>query len=144
MAWTEITRHKYRRDRLRYASHLAELALIEPLLPPPASPWAVGAKPALRSVMNAMLYMVFMGTSGGNCRRSFPPVRSCRTISTRGRATACSQASIMRWSWRRARRPDGRRARLRASSTACRTLLVRFCCERQKPSIFTHTRLLRN
>ena len=39
MAWTEITRRKYRRDGLRYASHLtdAEWALIEPLLPP-ASP----------------------------------------------------------------------------------------------------------
>ncbi len=35
MAWTEITRRKYRRDGLRYASHLmdAEWALIEPLLP---------------------------------------------------------------------------------------------------------------
>ncbi len=34
MAWTEITRRKYRRDGLRYASHLtdAEWALIEPLL----------------------------------------------------------------------------------------------------------------
>ena len=42
MAWTEITRRKYRRDGLRYASHLmdVEWALIEPLLPP-ASPLVI-------------------------------------------------------------------------------------------------------
>ena len=36
MAWTKITRRKYRRDGLRYASDLtdAEWALIEPLLLP--------------------------------------------------------------------------------------------------------------
>lgn len=35
MAWTKITRRKYRRDGLRYASDLTdeEWALIEPLLP---------------------------------------------------------------------------------------------------------------
>ena len=36
MAWTEITRRKYRREGLRYASDFtdAEWALIDPLLPP--------------------------------------------------------------------------------------------------------------
>jgi len=38
MAWTEITRPKYQRDGLRYASDTTdeEWALIEPHLPPPA------------------------------------------------------------------------------------------------------------
>jgi hypothetical protein len=45
MAWTEITRRKYRRDGLRYASDLmdAEWVLIEALLPP-ASPLGGRAK----------------------------------------------------------------------------------------------------
>jgi len=39
MAWTEITRAKYQRDGLRYASDTTdeEWALIEPHIPPPAS-----------------------------------------------------------------------------------------------------------
>ena len=42
MAWTKITRPQYRRDGLRYASHLtdAEWALIEPLVPPASRAWA--------------------------------------------------------------------------------------------------------
>jgi transposase len=38
MAWTEITRLKYQRDGLRYASDTAdaEWAVIEPHMPPPA------------------------------------------------------------------------------------------------------------
>ena len=39
MAWTEITRPKYQRDGLRYASDTTdeEWTLIEPHIPPPAS-----------------------------------------------------------------------------------------------------------
>jgi hypothetical protein len=45
MAWTEITRRKYGREGLHYASHFpAEWALIEPLLPKP-SPLDRRAKP---------------------------------------------------------------------------------------------------
>ena len=38
MAWTEITRRKYQRDGLRYASDTTdeEWSVIEPHLPPPA------------------------------------------------------------------------------------------------------------
>ena len=104
MAWTEITRRKYRRDGLRYASHLmdAEWALIEPLLPP-ASPLGRPRETNLRSVMNAILYMASTGCQCGSCRRSFHLTRPCRAISTRGRARACSRTSITPWSWRRAR-----------------------------------------
>jgi hypothetical protein len=39
MVWTDITRPKYRRDELRYASDTtdAEWAVTAPLLPPPAN-----------------------------------------------------------------------------------------------------------
>jgi putative transposase len=39
MAWTEITRAKYRRDGLRYASDATDLewAVIEPHMPAPAT-----------------------------------------------------------------------------------------------------------
>jgi hypothetical protein len=47
MAWTEITRGKYQRDGLRYASDTAgaEWALIEPHLPPPAPTGAPRTNP---------------------------------------------------------------------------------------------------
>ena len=42
MAWTEITRTKYQRDGLRYASDTTdfEWAVIEPHMPPTGKPWA--------------------------------------------------------------------------------------------------------
>ena len=48
MAWTEITRPKYQRDGLRYASDTtdAEWALIEPHILPPASSAGGRARPA--------------------------------------------------------------------------------------------------
>jgi transposase len=74
MAWTEITRRKYRRDGLRYASHLtdAEWALIEPLLPP-ASPLGRPRETDLRSVVNAILYMASTGCQWRQLPREFPP-----------------------------------------------------------------------
>jgi len=62
MAWTETTRRQYRREGLRYASDLtdAEWALIEPLIPPPASrgrPREV----SLRRVVEAILYTASTG-----------------------------------------------------------------------------------
>lgn len=52
MAWSEITRHKYRRDGLRYASHFtdAEWVRIEPLLPP-SSPLGRPRATDMRSVL---------------------------------------------------------------------------------------------
>jgi len=74
MAWTEITRRKYRRDGLRYASHLmdAEWALIEPLLPP-ASPLGRPRETNLRSVVNAILYMASTGCQWRQLPKEFPP-----------------------------------------------------------------------
>jgi len=74
MAWTEITRRKYRRDGLRYASHLAdaEWALIEPLLRP-ASPLGRPHETDLRSVVNAILYMASIGCQWRQLPKEFPP-----------------------------------------------------------------------
>ena len=74
MAWTAITRRKYRRDGLRYASDLtdAEWALIEPLLPP-ASPLGRPRETDLRSVMNAILYIGSTGCQWRQLPKEFPP-----------------------------------------------------------------------
>ena len=55
MAWTEITRMKYRRDGLRYASDSTdeEWALIEPYLPQPSSRGRT-RKRSLRDVLDAI------------------------------------------------------------------------------------------
>src|ERR1039457_53944 len=74
MAWTEITRRKYRRDGLRYAGHLtdAKWARIEPLLPP-ASSLGRPRETDLRSVVNAILYMASTGCQWRQLPKEFPP-----------------------------------------------------------------------
>lgn len=55
MAWTGITRGKYRRDGLRYASGTTddEWAVIEPHLPPPAGRGRIRTT-SLRDAVNAI------------------------------------------------------------------------------------------
>jgi hypothetical protein len=57
MAWTEITRPKYQRDELRYASDTTdEWALIEPHIPPPASCGRT-RETSMREVVNSIFYI---------------------------------------------------------------------------------------
>jgi hypothetical protein len=58
MAWTEITRAKYRRDGLRYASDTTdeEWGLIEPLLPAPCNRGRP-RETAMRDVVDAIFYL---------------------------------------------------------------------------------------
>ena len=72
--WTEITRPKYERKGVGYSSNLsdAEWTTIEPLLPrrnrlgrPP--------KTEMRSIVNAMFYMVRTGCQWRQLPREFPP-----------------------------------------------------------------------
>jgi transposase len=74
MAWTEITRPKYQREGLRYASDTtdAEWARIEPHLPPPARR---GRKRGtdLREVVNAIFYIAQSGCQWRLLPREFPP-----------------------------------------------------------------------
>jgi transposase len=74
MAWTEITRAKYRRDGLRYASDTseAEWALIEPHLPLPAS-CGCPRKASLRDVVNAIFYLAQGGCQWRMLPKDFPP-----------------------------------------------------------------------
>jgi transposase len=72
--WTEITRPKYDRGGLRYASDLtdAEWALIEPYLPPIKT---VGRPRTtdLREVVNAIFYLLRSGCPWRLLPKEFPP-----------------------------------------------------------------------
>ncbi len=74
MAWTEITRPKYRRDGLRYASDTTaeEWALIEPLLPP-ASRRGRPRETMMRSVVNAIFYIAQSCCQWRMLPKDFPP-----------------------------------------------------------------------
>src|SRR5882757_5124998 len=74
MPWTETTRLQYRREGLRYASDLtdAEWSLVEPFMPMALS---VGRPrvTSLRSVVNAILYIVSTGCQWRALPKDFPP-----------------------------------------------------------------------
>ena len=74
MAWTETARKKYQRNTGRYASDLSEdeWKLIEPFLPPP-KPLGRKRKTEMRSVVNALLYMVETGCQWRMLPKDFPP-----------------------------------------------------------------------
>ena len=75
MAWTEITRRKYRREGLRYASDMTdgEWALVAPFMPEPRR---LGRPRTtdLRAVVNAILYLASAGCQWRALPRDFPPV----------------------------------------------------------------------
>ena len=72
--WTEITRPKYERDLLRYASDLTdgEWKVLEPLLPR-AKALGRSRTTALREVVNAILYLLRSGCPWRMLPRDFPP-----------------------------------------------------------------------
>src|SRR5215471_950428 len=74
MAWTEITRAKYRRDGLRYASDTTdeEWAVIEPRLPPPARRGRP-RETVLREVVNAIFYIAQTCCQWRLLPKNFPP-----------------------------------------------------------------------
>jgi transposase len=74
VAWTEITRRKYRRDGLRYASDTtdAEWAVIEPHMPPPAQCGRPRGT-SLREVVNAIFYIAQTGCQWRMLPGDFPP-----------------------------------------------------------------------
>ena len=73
--WSKITRKKYGRDGLRYASDTTdeEWLLIEPLLPPPAKGRGRPRTTALRSVVNALFFMAQSGCQWRMLPKDFPP-----------------------------------------------------------------------
>jgi transposase len=74
MAWTEITRQKYRRDGLRYASDTTdeEWAVIAPRLPAPFSRGRP-RETALREVVNAIFYIAQTCCQWRLLPKDFPP-----------------------------------------------------------------------
>jgi transposase len=74
MPWTEITRPKYRRDGLKYASDTTdeEWALIAPFMP---TPRRLGRPRGtdLRAVVNALFYVLSSGCQWRLLPRDFPP-----------------------------------------------------------------------
>lgn len=74
MTWTEITRPKYLREGLRYASDTtdAEWALIEPLLPSPHERGRPRETP-LREVVNAIFYIAQSCCQWRMLPKEFPP-----------------------------------------------------------------------
>jgi transposase len=72
--WTEITRRKYERGGQRYASDLTdgEWALLEPLMPA-AKPLGRPREIALRTVLDAILYMARTGCQWRMLPKDFPP-----------------------------------------------------------------------
>ena len=74
MTWTEITRRKYRRDGLRYASDTtdAEWAVIEPHMPL-AAHCGRPRGTSLREVVNAIFYIAQTGCQWRMLPGDFPP-----------------------------------------------------------------------
>ena len=74
MPWTEITRGKYRREGLRYASDMtdAEWSLIEPFMPK-VNRIGRPREADLRAVVNAILYMASTGCQWRQLPKEFPP-----------------------------------------------------------------------
>jgi transposase len=74
MAWTEITRAKYRRDGLRYASDTTdeEWAVIERLMPP-AHGRGRPRETSLRDIVNAIFYIAQSCCQWRMLPKEFPP-----------------------------------------------------------------------
>jgi putative transposase len=74
MAWTETTRVHYRRDELRYASDLKdrEWEVIVPFMPKP-SRLGRPREVDLRTVVNAILYILATGCQWRALPKDFPP-----------------------------------------------------------------------
>ena len=72
--WSEITRPKYRRPGLRYASDMtdAEWSLIEPFMPE-ANSIGRPRETELRAVVNAILYLASTGCQWRQLPKDFPP-----------------------------------------------------------------------
>lgn len=74
MAWNEITRRRYRRDEVGYASDLTEgeWAVVAPYLPPRCRRGRP-REASLRAVLDALLYLLATGCQWRALPRHFPP-----------------------------------------------------------------------
>lgn len=72
--WTEITRPKYRRQGLRYASDMTDVewSLIAPFMPA-ANSIGRPRETEVRAVVNAILYLATTGCQWRQLPKEFPP-----------------------------------------------------------------------
>ena len=110
MPWTETTRRQYRRDDLRYASDTtdAEWALIAPHLPPPRR-LGRPRTTELRSVVDALLYVLATGCQWRLLPRDFPPYSTVQRFFYRWREDGIWQR-VNHDLMMRAREAEGREA----------------------------------
>jgi transposase len=110
MPWTETTRRQYRRDDLRYASDTtdAEWALIAPHLPPPRR-LGRPRTTELRSVVDALLYILATGCQWRLLPRDFPPYSTVQRFFYRWRDDGIWQR-VNHDLMMRAREAEGREA----------------------------------
>ena len=95
--WTKITRPKYRRDGLRYASDTtdAEWAVIEPFLPPPHKGRGRPRTTPLCAVMNAIFYLAQSGCQWRLLPKDFPPYTTVQHYFYPGEIAVCGVRSTM-------------------------------------------------
>jgi transposase len=110
MAWTEITREKYRRDGMRYASDMTdeEWAVIAPRLPAPSRRGRPRETP-LREVVNAIFYIAQSCCQWRLLPKDFPPFTTVQYYFYRWRACGL-WASINHELLMLAREAEGREA----------------------------------
>jgi hypothetical protein len=117
--WTAKNRGRYDRSKLRYPSDLTddEWAHVEPLIPP-AKGGGNKRHVDVREVMNGIMYILSMDTSGAQCRKTCRRGARFLIISTYGATTARWIASTMRFIWNVGSKLNGRPAPPPPSSIA--------------------------
>ena len=97
MPWTEITRPKYRRDGLRYASDTTdeEWASIAPFMPA-ARPLGRPRRTDLRAVVNALFFVLSSGCQWRLLPRDFPPRSTVRNAGGLRSAHASTSGRLRR------------------------------------------------
>lgn len=115
MAWTEITRAKYRCDGLRYASDTTdeEWGVIEPHLPAAASCGRT-RETDLRDVVDAIFYIAQSGCQWRLLPKEFPPFTTVQRYFYAWRDNGTWQTINHVLLWRCARPQAARQVRPRA------------------------------
>src|ERR1700712_1625108 len=117
--WTPTTRRQHSRAGLRYETDLtdAEWALVEPLLPKPAS---CGRPPLwpMREILNGIFYVLRGGIAWRLLPKDLPPKSTVFGYFSRWRDAACFSGSTITLSWLIVSASDAKLRPVRLSSTA--------------------------
>lgn len=115
--WTPEHRRAANRKGLRYPSDLTddEWALVAPMIPP-ARHGGRKRSVNVREVLNGIFYVLWTGSNGRRCPKTYRRRARCTTISNSGTGTARWSASIMRFTLWCVSRKDAKPARRQRSS----------------------------